>query len=919
MSGEQQQCKGVGQVTVRTSSGREAVVEAFVVDFKPLGLDVILGMTGIAALGGVTICPPNKIKIGTSDGQVCAAAASLSIDRPDFKATFSEEGAAWTVRWCWNVEPVELKNRIAEYPVPPDIRAAYENELERWISEGWLVAYDEEMLGAPKGLIPLLAITQPNKDKVRPVLDYRELNHHVDAHTGDSDVCAEKIREWRKTGVNTATLDLSTAYMQIRVHKSLWPYQTVMFRGRRYCLTRLGFGLNIAPAVMKAILATVLAEDKEIQAAASPYVDDIYVNESLVSVNRVQSHLLQFGLVCKPPQRVDEGARVLGLHVWGEQGRLLWRRSGEIPAVPSVITRRSVFSFCGRLIGHLPVCDWLRPAVSFVKRRVNNLSQAWDDEVTDEGLCHIMQEIRQLVKRNDPGRGRWDVKGQEATVYADASCLASGAVISVEGEVIEDASWLRKDSDAHINMAELDALIKGVNMALLWGPKVLHLKTDSQTVLTWVSDSLSGKARLKTKAASEMLIRRRLGLLKDLVREYELQVDISFVPSGANPADRLTRVPQRWLKPEQLQGQTIGGTCGAADKKECSAVDDIHRLTGHQGVDRTRYFVRKLIPEVTAAEVRAVVSNCQECQSIDPAPVKWTKGDLSVDRLWDRIGMDITHHQGKHYLTLIDCGPSRFAIWKPLRRQDSDCAIEQLNQVFFERGPPREILTDNDSAFRSDLFRSFCELWGVALRFRCAYVPSGNGIVERSHRTIKRIASRKRCSIPEAVYWHNVTPKDVHSPYTAPANAIHKYQIRLKGLDVAITPGAENTLNPFQLGDRVWVKPPGYRCHTKFGTGVITRIISDQAAEVDGMPRHVRDLRPRSREVEMSEPATQSNEIDGESDSEPCQPSDGTGPVDEVSDDESPPQPCRVSGRVRTEPDRYGVVQYACCHCDVRE
>ena len=919
MSGERQQCRGIGRVTVRTASGREAVVEALVVDFKPLGLDLILGMTGIAALGGVTIRPPNEVRLGEGQNVVGAAVADLRVDRQDFSAVFSAEKAAWTVNWRWSEEPGQLRNRVAEYTVPADLRTAYESELKRWISEGWLVAYDERKFGPPKGLVPLLAIAQPSKAKVRPVMDYRELNSYVDAHTADSDVCAEKVREWRKMGTNTATLDLRTAYMQVGIQESLWPYQTVMFQGQRYCLTRLGFGLNVAPAVMKAILAAVLAEDREIQAAASPYVDDIYVNESLVSVDRVRDHLLRYGLICKPTQRVKEGTCVLGLRVWGEQDRLLWCRSSEVPAIPDVITRRSTFSFCGRLVGHLPVCGWLRPAASLVKRRANDLSQSWDEEVTDRSLRIIMQEIKEMVERSDPARGRWDVQGHEGTVWADASSLASGVVITVAGQIIEDASWLRKDCDTHINMAELDALIKGINMALLWGLKTLHLRTDSQTVLSWVSDSLSGKARLKTKAASEMLIRRRLGLLKDLVREYELQVDIGFVPSEANLADRLTRVPQRWLKLERTQ-EHAAATCGAAEVNDRNSVAGIHRQTGHQGVDRTRYFARKLIPAVTAAEVGEVVANCQECQSIDPAPVKWPTGKLSVDSTWARLSMDITHYDGHHFLTLVDCGPSRFAIWRPLRRQDSVCAIENLERIFFERGPPQEILTDNDSAFRSEPFRSFCEQWGVALRFRCAYVPSGNGIVERNHRTIKRIAARKRCTIAEAVYWYNVTPRDSVSPSTAPANAVHQYYVRLKGIDTAHTysDGAAPS-NPYQVGDRVWVKPPGYRCHAQFGTGVVTGVISEQAVEVNGIPRHLRDLRPHAAEEwEPGEPSEEGISGDeGESDFEPCQTpravparEAATGGPNEVL------EPERRSERARTEPARYGVIQYACGACD---
>ena len=146
-----------------------------------------------------------------------------------------------------------------------------------------------------------------------------------------------------------------------------------------------------------------------------------------------------------------------------------------------------------------------------------------------------------------------------------------------------------------------------------------------------------------------------------------------------------------------------------------SRTADIHRLTGHQCVDCTCYFDRKVIPTVTAREVKKAVSDCRECRSIDPAPPKWSRGNLDVDEKWVRIGMDITHYGGRHFLTLIDCGPSRFSIWRPLRRQDSVSVIEQFEHISFERGPPKEILTDNDSAFRSEPFRSYSEQWDALM------------------------------------------------------------------------------------------------------------------------------------------------------------------------------------------------------------
>ena len=38
-----------------------------------------------------------------------------------------------------------------------------------------------------------MAVLNRNKEKVRPVLDFRQLNSNVDAHTADADVCAEKL------------------------------------------------------------------------------------------------------------------------------------------------------------------------------------------------------------------------------------------------------------------------------------------------------------------------------------------------------------------------------------------------------------------------------------------------------------------------------------------------------------------------------------------------------------------------------------------------------------------------------------------------------------------------------------------------------------------------------------------------------
>ena len=181
----------------------------------------------------------------------------------------------------------------------------------------------------------------------------------------------------------------------------------------------------------------------------------------------------------------------------------------------------------------------------------------------------------------------------------------------------------------------------------------------------------------------------------------------------------------------------------------------------------------------------------------------------------------MTHYDGEHLLMLIDCGPSHFAIWRPLWRQDSISIFRQLEAIFYECGPPAEILTDNDTAFTYRQFKEFTSSWGVHLRFRCVHVPA----MERSHRSIKTIAARKNCPALEVVYWHNVTPQDNLSS-TLPADMQHRYHIRVRDIDVPPPPEPQITGRRYEKGDVVWVKITHGRSTIKFKTGRVTEGIN---------------------------------------------------------------------------------------------
>ena len=108
------------------------------------------------------------------------------------------------------------------------------------------------------------------------------------------------------------------------------------------------------------------------------------------------------------------------------------------------------------------------------------------------------------------------------------------------------------------------------------------------------------------------------------MKEYALSMNVSLVKSCQNKADRLTRVPQRWLKrnTEPVQPAYTASVSSVG----LDQIKIVHRHSGHPGVWRTLYFVKQIAPGVCKAAVKTIVRECEECQSIDLAPVHWSKG-----------------------------------------------------------------------------------------------------------------------------------------------------------------------------------------------------------------------------------------------------------------------------------------------------
>ena len=392
----------------------------------------------------------------------------------------------------------------------------------------------------------------------------------------------------------------------------------------------MGFGLNCAPHILKEIVNKVLSLDPKIRAATSAYFDDIIVNENQVSAKEVAKHLDQYGLPCKSPAKLGD-ATVLGLKVVKGRKGLIWGRPAPVVAeISPSMTRRQLFSLCGKWVGHFLIAGWLRPAASYVKRLCEGPGNSWEEEIGSEAAARAV-EIERRIGREDPVKGVWNVKpGGAFTLWCDSSSVAMGAVLAKDGEVIEDMAWLQnKDTALHINVAELTAVVRGIALALKWGAQDLTIAMDSASVHWWLSAMRSEERRIKVRGDSEMLVRRRLELIEETLKAYSVKWQVRRVTSEENLADSLTRVPKAWLKPP-----VAGAVVGPGETPEIRAAEKAHDLA-HRGIQTTLYFARELLPTVTEEDARRALFTCEWCASVSPHPINMDGGSLEVQEVWD--------------------------------------------------------------------------------------------------------------------------------------------------------------------------------------------------------------------------------------------------------------------------------------------
>lgn len=683
----------------------------------------------------------------------------------------------------------------ADPPVRPVIRLSIaeldelKKQLTSLLKKGF-ISPSTSPYGAP------VLFVKKKEGTLRMCVDYRGLNKITRKNRHPLPRIDELIDRFRTARYFTK-LDLLSGYHQMRVHPEDTHKTAFRTRYGHYEFNVVPFGLTNAPAAFSAMMRNVL--DPVLDKCVVVYLDDILIysdnkEDHLRDIRKVLGILRGAGLYCKLSKCsfMQEETEFLG-HIISKDG--LKTNAGLVKAIrewPVPTTQRHVMQFLGltnfyhQYIDHyadiaLPLTALLGSTTTFTwEKAQQGAFEALKEAVTTAPVLRIF----------DPAL--------LTAIETDASGFAIGAVLfqtDSNGQSRPVAFTSRKLSPAERNYPTHEQELLAVVHALKTWRYYLDgshfiVYTDHATLqhfptqpnLTrrqarWmellqeydftfkykpgkdnvVPDALSRRPDHKVQdptgeQINSMDIRVDPGLRQRLIKGYPYDSVLGPLYEScreASPGDR-------HFIADGLLWITVDGHTRLCIPKDTDArallLHDAHDspIAGHLGFEKTYENMRRTFywPRM-ARDVKAYIASCEQCQRSKPL-LQRTPGlfkPLAVpSQRWDTISMDFIGPlpetpRGRNSITVFVDKLSKQVHFCPSHTTDkaSDVARTFFDQVFRLHGMPRTIVSDRDSRFTGNFWRSLMKLMGTQLNLSTAFHPQSDGQTERANRTLEEM------------------------------------------------------------------------------------------------------------------------------------------------------------------------------------
>jgi transposase InsO family protein len=197
----------------------------------------------------------------------------------------------------------------------------------------------------------------------------------------------------------------------------------------------------------------------------------------------------------------------------------------------------------------------------------------------------------------------------------------------------------------------------------------------------------------------------------------------------------------------------------------------------HSGIVRTRKLAQQLYywPAINA-DIKTMIDKCELCQRVRPSQSEPLQSYPESSGPMSSMSLDPFHHEGKHYLIMVD-RYSGFPFVDKLSSQQTSSVLRTVEAHFLEHGYPRSMISDGGPQFRTE-FQDYCKDHHIEYTPSSPYNSQSNGLAESSVKSMKHLMS-KTTSFEDfkkrLLHWRNVPRSDSN---VSPAQLFYGRRLR---------------------------------------------------------------------------------------------------------------------------------------------